>query len=1087
MSYIKPQLLKPIQILNEIRLEAVTTARSLEINQSVSDFYVGQVANYSNGDVYINRLNSYGMITGRITIKNCGLASNIGLQKKNGNVYIWVEKQAVKDTDNYFKGKKICRVLFKEGAVYDNNNVEIFDLLPSRKNLSVALDIENNLLLVKSQDNTNSDYFTGYKLEEVEAKKYTKLFEFKYNIKNFRSFAVQGDYIYVLDSVGAVEGNSSIRLHCLQKNGSVIYNSLLTGLGEDFYYREGVGLIVKKTSQKIECYTGVISGDGNDRKYSVYKYVKYLNGTGLILKKRTSLTNVKDGAPGKDGEPGKTLYTWLKYADDILGNGMSDSPTDKKYMGWAYNRNTEIESDNPSDYQWSRIKGEDGTSVKILGELENMDLLPPKGVLGDAYLIKGDLWVWTEKSGVGQWINAGRIQGPAGADGESVYSVVITSTGGTIFKNGMGSTILEAKLYYGSKEVDNNGGLYVYSWKKFTNNNEDSWSSVGKKININQSHVDGSTTFQVTVSNGLALGQITISDLTDVVANDTPPENPIKGSMWYNTLDGNTYVWDGTKWVISIRPEVVGGNNKILNSTFSNGEGWTFTGESINIDNNILTPNGYNTIHIKTHNLQNDFITKIDSEKIYCGENSNASLQWKVFLPLDSTINDKTYVGIKWYDSNNLMLEEIKISPDLELKNKWQTLKREKMVIPSNASYCIVSVVAEGNIECWYGEPQLEWGTICTDFKPSTKDMENEVDDIINRVVTVEQNTEHDKIVNTVTSSDEFNFILQNKVNNEDIVDLATKEELQQYDTDLKHYIDKKIGDIDMSNFVNKSELEQTQENFNFIFEKAGGVNLLVNSIGYSKKYTPWKGTLGGGKITPYVDGGIKRLGVNSGWMFNKEANDLKMYQSVNVNPNKDYTFSMYIKKEIGVEVSVDIYKGNGIVPANKIKQYIIPSTNAYNYDKVSATFNTDNTEITVLISRTTNNATNNTIITSLMLNQGKLALNWTSHSTEVYNANTKIDDGGITVYGRTQAGETPRNYTTISPDEFGGYYDTNGDGIYEEIFALKEDYTLAKKVVAKEEVNIGKMKIVAVEGDFNGIAFVPLDNAPTPRKYSNE
>lgn len=1087
MDYIRPQLLKPIQLLSEIRLEAVTTARSLEVNQSTSDFYVGQVADYSNGDVYINRLNSYGIITGKITIKNCGLASNIGMQKNNGNIYIWVEIQAIKDTDNYYKGKKIARVPFREGAVYTSTNVEVFDPLPSRKNLSVSLDVENDLLVIRSQDSSNNSYFTGYKISEIENKTYNKIFEFKYNINNFRSFSVQGNYIYILDSIGAVQGSSTIRLHCLQKNGSLVYNSLITGLGEGFYYREGAGLTVKKTPQKIECYIGVVSGDANDRKYSIYKYVKYLDGRGLVFKKRTSLTNVNDGTPGKDGTDGKTLYTWVKYADDILGNGMSDSPVNKGYMGWAYNKETEVESNNPTDYSWSKIKGEDGTSVKILGELSSTDELPPTATLGDSYLIKGDLWVWTENSGIGQWINAGRIQGPAGADGESVYSVVITSTGGTIFKNGIGSTTLEAKLYYGSKEVDTTGASFVYAWKKFTNNQEDSWSAMGKKININQSHVEGSTTFQVTISNGITLGQITISDLTDVVANDTPPQNPIKGSLWYNTLDGNTYVWDGIEWVLSMKPEIVGGNNKILNSTFSNESHWYFTGGGISISNNILTPNNYNTIHAITLDQQNNFINRVDSEKIYHGENIQASLQWKILLPLDLVLEGEIFVELKWYNSSDIMLSECKIAPDIELKNKWQIMKKEKIDIPIDSSYCVVSAIVVGRTECWFGEPQLEWGTICTDYKPSPKDVEIGVDDIVNRVVNIEQSTERDKIINTVTSSDEFNFILENKANTEDIVNLATKEELERYDEDLKYYIDKKIGNIDMSNFVNKTDFEQTQQDFNFIFEKAGGVNLLVNSIGYAKKYAPWKGTLGKDKITPYADSGIKRLGVNSGWLFNRASNDLKMYQVVGINPNKDYTFSMYIKKDINIEMSIDIYKGNSIIPSNKIKQYIIPSSNAYNYDKITATFNTDSNEIVVVVSRNTNNVVSDVAITSLMLNQGKLALNWTSHSTEVYNANTKIDDDGVTVYGRTQAGEIPRNYTTMSPEEFGGYYDTNGDGIYEEIFALKEDYTVAKKVIAKEEINIGKMKIVEIEGAFTGIAFVPLDNTPTPQNYSEE
>lgn len=73
-----------------------------------------------------------------------------------------------------------------------------------------------------------------------------------------------------------------------------------------------------------------------------------------------------DGKDGKDGADGKVLYTWIKYADDADGSGLSDSPTSedgypKAYIGFAYNKESSIESDIASDYKWTLIKGADGT------------------------------------------------------------------------------------------------------------------------------------------------------------------------------------------------------------------------------------------------------------------------------------------------------------------------------------------------------------------------------------------------------------------------------------------------------------------------------------------------------------------------------------------------------------------------------------------------------------------------------------------------------------------------------------------------------------------------------------------------------
>ena len=67
-----------------------------------------------------------------------------------------------------------------------------------------------------------------------------------------------------------------------------------------------------------------------------------------------------EGIPGKPGKDGKTYYTWVRYADDASGNGMSDSPNGKYYIGFAYNKEVPTESSNPRDYQWSKYKGDDG-------------------------------------------------------------------------------------------------------------------------------------------------------------------------------------------------------------------------------------------------------------------------------------------------------------------------------------------------------------------------------------------------------------------------------------------------------------------------------------------------------------------------------------------------------------------------------------------------------------------------------------------------------------------------------------------------------------------------------------------------------
>ena len=64
-------------------------------------------------------------------------------------------------------------------------------------------------------------------------------------------------------------------------------------------------------------------------------------------------------------------------------------------------------------------KGNDGTGVNILGDYNNLEELQqahPTGNPGDAYLIQGDLYVWSATTT--EWKNVGTIQGPQGERGE---------------------------------------------------------------------------------------------------------------------------------------------------------------------------------------------------------------------------------------------------------------------------------------------------------------------------------------------------------------------------------------------------------------------------------------------------------------------------------------------------------------------------------------------------------------------------------------------------------------------------------------------------------------------------------------------
>lgn len=117
------------------------------------------------------------------------------------------------------------------------------------------------------------------------------------------------------------------------------------------------------TEKSYTCGTSLsTSGLSKNVKFSLYKDNTLADVETIpVVIDGTDGKDGMDGIPGTPGKDGKVYYTWLKYADDAKGSGMSNSPDGKFYMGLAYNKETPVESNTPSDYTWSKFRGEDGT------------------------------------------------------------------------------------------------------------------------------------------------------------------------------------------------------------------------------------------------------------------------------------------------------------------------------------------------------------------------------------------------------------------------------------------------------------------------------------------------------------------------------------------------------------------------------------------------------------------------------------------------------------------------------------------------------------------------------------------------------
>jgi len=84
---------------------------------------------------------------------------------------------------------------------------------------------------------------------------------------------------------------------------------------------------------------------------------------GEYLIKDSGISDKVEALAAQFAEIAKTrvFYTWIAYADDSVGTGISLDPTGKAYMGISANRTSETpDISDPSVYKWSKVQGDKG-------------------------------------------------------------------------------------------------------------------------------------------------------------------------------------------------------------------------------------------------------------------------------------------------------------------------------------------------------------------------------------------------------------------------------------------------------------------------------------------------------------------------------------------------------------------------------------------------------------------------------------------------------------------------------------------------------------------------------------------------------
>ena len=258
----------------------------------------------------------------------------------------------------------------------------------------------------------------------------------------------------------------------------------ITNLIKDRYYTKGeidtqidVTVVSVKNQYYLSTSATSLSGGSWSDMAPTWAEDKYMwSRTVTTLADGTTKTGEPICITGSSGEDGQTYYTWIRYADDSDGNGISNDPTNKAYIGFAYNKTSQTESDKASDYIWSKIKGEDGlngkdgTSVTILGTYDSVDELnqahPSGNKNGDGYIVNSDLYVWDGS----KFLNVGQIKGDDGKDGKDgstpYVHIKYSNDGGESFTPNSGEDSGDYMGIYTDYTVSDSTDVNSYTWSK---------------------------------------------------------------------------------------------------------------------------------------------------------------------------------------------------------------------------------------------------------------------------------------------------------------------------------------------------------------------------------------------------------------------------------------------------------------------------------------------------------------------------------------------------------------------------------------------------------------------------------------------
>lgn len=375
--------------------------------------------------------------------------------------------------------------------------------------------------------------------------------------------------------------------------------------------------------------------------------------------------------------------------------------------------------------------------------------------------------------------------------------------------------------------------------------------------------------------------------------------------------------------------------------------------------------------------------------------------------------------------------------------------------------------------------PTITTGTIkyATSLATYTQDIAYLIPQTMTRVAHAEQKILDDSIVAIVTSSTEYTTTMAGKAGTADLKGLASSSDLKGV-SDKTDGLDTAVnGDPSLpstdpnygglvakfSKYYTKTEVDTTATGIKESFYQGGGMNLVLNSIGFAgldfwTNYTTYL-------VETRDDDILDQLGFGSGFYFDNDTFSKGITQDVDVVIGQHYTLSWYLNKKTGKSgdstfrfyVQIQEYINSAWTTVWSLADNSADTTDGY-----EATYTNYTPTTTQVRIRFIGYGSVSAYLTGIMFTIGDVPIKWTLATGEAYNTYINMNINGIRV-SQIDPSKREIGYTMMSSAEFAGYYDTNGDGSFEKVFYLNGDETVSKKVRALNEFTMGSIKITKV------------------------